>query len=190
MERSGSSRGEPAWVGEVIDFWLVETSAEKRFAKDADLDAEIERRFAKLHADISERPLASDSMTAREALATVIVLDQFSRNMFRGSARAFASDTAALSLAKAVVERGLDAEVDPAGRLFLYLPFEHSESMADQDRAVALIATLGDAKLDAYAVAHRDIIARFGRFPHRNDALGRVSTPEEIAFLAQPGSSF
>jgi uncharacterized protein (DUF924 family) len=183
-------RDEPGWVGEVIDFWLVETPAEKRFAKDAALDAEIERRFARLHAEISGRPLVSDAMTAREVLATVIVLDQFSRNMFRGTARAFASDNAALGLAKAAVERGLDGELDPVGRLFLYLPFEHSEALADQDRAVALIAKLGDAKLDAYAVAHRDIIARFGRFPHRNEALGRVSTPEETVFLTQPGSAF
>ncbi len=190
MAPVSGARDEPGWVGEVIDFWLVATPAEKRFAKDANLDAEIERRFAKLHSDISARPMAFDTMTAREALASVIVLDQFSRNMFRGTARAFASDRAALSLAKAAVERGLDAEVDGVARLFLYLPFEHSEAMADQDRAVALIAQLGDAKLDAYAVAHRDIIARFGRFPHRNEALGRVSTPEETVFLTQPGSAF
>lgn len=190
MGLANSHRGEPAWVGDVIDFWLVETPSEKRFAKDADLDAEIEQRFGQLHADISERPLAPDTMTAREILATVIVLDQFSRNMFRGSARAFASDRAALGLAKAAVARGLDIQIDPVGRLFLYLPFEHSESLSDQDRAVALIATLGDAKLDAYAAAHRNIIARFGRFPHRNEALGRPSTAEELVFLTQPGSSF
>ncbi len=190
MTGAGASAGEPAWVDDVIRFWLEETPPEARFKRDDALDAEIARRFSAVHAEICRRSLADATATARVALATVIVLDQFSRNMFRGTPRAFASDAAALETARAAVDAGLDRGLDKYGRLFLYLPFEHSEDIADQDRSVSLIAQLGDAELDRYAVAHRDIIERFGRFPHRNVALGRTSTPEEIDFLNQPGSSF
>jgi uncharacterized protein (DUF924 family) len=181
---------EPAWVGEVIRFWLQETPAEARFKRDEALDAEIERRFSAVHADVSAAPLDEAVTSARRALATVIVLDQFSRNMFRGSPKAFASDTKALAVARKAIALGFDGEFEKYGRLFLYLPFEHSENLADQECSVALIAELGDAELDRYAVAHLDIIRRYGRFPHRNAVLGRESTPEELEFLEQPGSSF
>jgi uncharacterized protein (DUF924 family) len=181
---------EPAWVGEVIRFWLEETPAEARFKRDEALDAEIERRFSAVHSHVSATPLDEAVASARRALATVIVLDQFSRNMFRGSLEAFANDTKALAVARRAIVSGFDQEFDKYGRLFLYLPFEHSESLADQERSVALIATLGDAELDRYAIAHLDIVRRFGRFPHRNVALGRESTAEELEFLKLPGSFF
>ena len=123
-------------------------------------------------------------------LALIILLDQFSRNMFRGSAQAFAADEKALAHARTAVERGLDQQLPPFQRTFVYLPFEHSESLADQDRSVALFEALGDENTYDYAVRHRDIIVRFGRFPHRNVILGRESTPEELEFLKEPGSSF
>jgi uncharacterized protein (DUF924 family) len=127
---------------------------------------------------------------ANIALAAVIVLDQFSRNMFRGTPRAFASDGRAFNLADVAIAKGFSEVLNPDGRLFLYLPFEHCENIEAQHRSVALISALGDSDLTKYAEAHRDIIVRFGRFPHRNTILGRTSTAEEIEFLKSPGSSF
>jgi len=187
---TASTAAEPAWVGDVIRFWLEETPAEARFRKDPAFDAEIAARFGTLVDELSANPPDPSRLTPRVALATVIALDQFPRNMFRGSARAFAADPIALRTARAAVEAGYDQGLDKDARLFLYLPFEHSETMADQHRSVALISALGDPELERYAVAHLDIVQRFGRFPHRNAALGRNSTPEEIAFLKEPGSSF
>lgn len=181
---------EPGWVDEVIRFWLEDTPAQRRFVKDAAFDGDIRSRFAALYEKIVAAPPAASELTPRLALATLIVLDQFSRNMFRGSAKAFAADGVALGVAKAAVDAGLDQKLDTTARLFIYLPFEHSERIADQHRAVELIAGLGNAEWDRYAIAHRDIIERFGRFPHRNEVLARASTDEEIAFLKQPGSSF
>jgi uncharacterized protein (DUF924 family) len=181
---------EPAWVGDVIRFWLEETPHQARFKRDDALDAEIARRFGDVHEWVRASPPATAITDPRLALATVILLDQFSRNMFRGSPRAFACDPMALAIAREAVDAGLDRALDKDGRLFLYLPFEHSENLADQERSVALIADLGDAELDHYAVAHRDVIQRFGRFPHRNAALGRASTSDEIEFLKQPSSAF
>lgn len=121
------------------------------------------------------------------ALALVLLLDQIPRNIFRASAHAFATDPMALQAATRAIDAGFDTHVDPALRFFFYLPFEHSEAMHDQDRAVELFTALGDANLLGYAKAHRDVIARFGRFPHRNAALGRISTPEEQAWLDAGG---
>ena len=122
--------------------------------------------------------------------ALAILLDQFPRNMFRGRAKAFATDAKARAVAAAAISKGFDRALPVVERRFLYLPFEHSEFLADQERAISLFAGLGDALSLDYAIRHRAIIARFGRFPHRNGALGRASTMAEIAFLAQPGSSF
>jgi len=119
----------------------------------------------------------------------VIVLDQFPRNMFRGTARAFSSDPAALAAARGLVERGFDRLLTATERLFAYLPFQHAEDLAAQRRALALVGAL-DAGLFEYARRHYEIIARFGRFPHRNAVLGRESTAEELEFLKEPGSSF
>jgi len=184
------SGAEPAWVADVIRFWLEDTPVEKCFSKDTAFDDEIRARFAGLYEQVAAAPPKAADLTPRFALAALIVLDQFSRNMFRGSPKAFAADGTALAIARAAVDAGLDRQLDTTARLFIYLPFEHSENLADQQRAVALIADLGDAEWDRYAVAHRDIIEQFGRFPHRNDVLGRTSTDEEVAFLKQPGSAF
>jgi uncharacterized protein (DUF924 family) len=127
---------------------------------------------------------------AQTALAAVIVLDQMSRNMFRDIPRAFATDPLALRLAEAAIARGFDAGLTKDQRMFLYLPFQHSEDRRLQARGVALMASLGDAEQSKWAEAHSAIVDRFGRFPHRNRILGRASTPEETEFLKQPGSSF
>jgi uncharacterized protein (DUF924 family) len=154
------------------------------------LDAAVRARFLTLHERLMARP--SDELAAdpRTALAAVIVLDQMSRNMFRGTARAFAADPQALRVAEAAIARGFDAGLSKEERSFLYLPFEHCEDRAAQARSVALIASLGDPELTGWAQAHRAIVDRFGRFPHRNRILGRASTAEEIEFLKQPGSGF
>ena len=182
---------------DVLSFWFG-TGADygkrhKRwFEKDVTFDAEVTRLFLPLYEQrAGDREWLDD---ARGCLARILVLDQFPRHMFRGSARAFAADALALEAAGVAVERGYDRTMLPVERLFAYLPFEHSEALADQLLACKLTQPLapfpetGDAY--RYAIAHRDIIERFGRFPHRNAALGRVSTAEEIEFLRQPGSSF
>jgi uncharacterized protein (DUF924 family) len=182
---------EPAWVGEVLDFWFGELGPRQWFSKDAALDQTIRARFGALHA----RLLASQAREVelfggRVARAAVIVLDQFSRNLSRNSAQAFAGAELARQLAREAIACGEDARLSAEQRLFLYLPFEHSEDLADQDLTVRLVGQLGNDEWTRYARAHRDLIARFGRFPHRNAILGRASTPEEEAFLAEPFSSF
>lgn len=181
---------EPAWVADVLRFWLEETPAEARFKRSDSLDEAIRFLFAGVYEALRQTPPDAFTLTPRLALAAVIVLDQFPRNMFRGRPEAFASDVIARRIASDAVAAGLDQALDNDGRLFLYLPFEHAENLELQERSVALIAALGDANLDTFAIAHRDIIRRFGRFPHRNAALGRPSTAEEIAFLREPGSGF
>lgn len=182
---------------DVLDFWFG-TGAERGkrhkrwFEKDPAFDAEIVSRFSALHADVARHRIGLD--TAQECLARILTLDQFPRHIFRGTARAFATDPLALASAKHALSRGYDRGMLPVERLFLYLPFEHSELLEDQQRACELCKPLAaypeTADTYRYAVAHRVIIERFGRFPHRNVALGRESTPEEIAFLKEPNSSF
>ena len=191
---TGSSVGgltaEPVWVGEVLDFWFRELTREQWFRRDDHVDQTILIRFRALHDSLAGQDLPPRAATARHALAAVIVLDQFPRNMFRGTPRAFATDTQARAVAQAALEAGLDTPLTTNERLFLYLPLEHSEDPEDQRLAVALMSALGDAELTRYAIAHQTIIDRFGRFPHRNAILGRPSTPEEIAFLKEPDSAF
>jgi uncharacterized protein (DUF924 family) len=178
------------WPRAVLDFWFKELSVAQWFRQDAVVDGLIRDRFAatlESAAAVPEAELVSDPDTA---LAAIITLDQFPRNMFRGSAAAFAHDAKAVRLATLAVDRGDDQGRTVHERLFIYLPFEHSESPDNQARAVALISALGDAELTRYAEAHKIIIDRFGRFPHRNAILGRTSTPQEIAFLKEPMSSF
>ena len=175
---------------QVLQFWFREMTREQWFKRDAALDDRIRTRFLSLHDQVSGMPNEALLSDPRSALAAVIVLDQFSRNMFRGSPRAFASDAKALALAEAAIAKGHAASLNKDELQFLYLPFEHSESGEAQIRCVELMASLGDAELTRYAQAHCDIIARFGRFPHRNEILGRTSTAEELEFLKQPGSSF
>ena len=177
---------------EVLEFWFdVSLDAAQRnkrwFAKDAAFDAEIRRRFLPLYEAASAGRLGAWKSSAREALALVIVLDQFPRNMFRGEGRAFAADGLARDAARALLP-GL-GQLQPEERLFACLPFEHSESLDDQDLACELIKDLSEEQL-RYALRHRELIDRFGRFPHRNAILGRASTPEEIEFLKTPGSGF
>jgi uncharacterized protein (DUF924 family) len=178
------------WVPEVLGFWFKETRPSQWFEKDEGFDAEVRQRFLPLHETIAGQPVAALLTDERTALAAVIVFDQMPRNMFRGTARAFATDGKALKIAEEAVGLGFDRGLTKDGRMFLYLPFEHAESQAAQARSVALITGLGDPELVRWAEAHKAIIDRFGRFPHRNSALGRPSTPEETEFLKQPGSSF
>ncbi len=182
--------GEPAWVGDVLAFWFTELTYEQCFKKDDAVDRAIVGRFAEVYDQLAANQAAIDATAPRELLAAIVVFDQFPRNMFRGTARAFATDPTARRLARAAVDAGLDKTFAKRERIFLYLPFEHSESRADQVLSVALLGELADPELDKFALAHKVIIDRFGRFPHRNAALGRVSTPEEVEFLTQPMSSF
>ena len=182
---------------DVLEFWFgaggdYGKRHKRWFEKDPALDAEVRRRFFDLHGQLASGERWLDP--AKDCLARVIVLDQFPRHMFRGTARSFATDPQALAAARHAVAHGYDRALLPVERLFLYLPFEHSEALDDQWRACELTEPLGafaeTEDAHRYALAHRDIIARFGRFPHRNAALGRQSTPEELEFLKQPGSSF
>jgi len=177
---------------EVLRFWFDPALEAKQrsarwFTKDAAFDAEIRRRFLPLHEEAAAGKLDAWRADLREGLALVVVLDQFPRNMFRGEPRAFATDALARAAARALLPRAGELSADE--RLFAYLPFEHSESLDDQNLACELMKDF-DADLLRYALRHREIIARFGRFPHRNAILGRTSTPEETAFLREPGSGF
>ena len=175
---------------DVLTFWFVELTPAQWFKTDAALDTDIKRRFEGLHLALSSQVPADCRGNARGVLAAVIVLDQFPRNMYRGTARAFASDGAALSVASDAIAKGLESALTEQERQFLYLPFEHAEDRAAQARSVALYEALGDADALDYARRHKAIIDRFGRFPHRNAILGRASTADELAFLKEPGSSF
>lgn len=182
--------GEPGWVGEVLSFWFEELKPAQWFKRDDAVDRAILIRFLDLHASLAGLPPPPASMGVRTFLAATIVLDQFPRNIYRGSAKAFASDPEARAIAQAAIDAELDRGLGTDERLFLYLPFEHSESRDDQVMSVALISALGSAEYTRYAEAHKAIIDRFGRFPHRNAVLGRTSSAEEIAFLKEPMSSF
>ena len=185
----------------VLDFWFGApgtpehgTARIEWFRKDPAFDAQIGSRFGETVAIALAGGLGEWCVDARGALARVIVLDQFTRNMFRDTPQAFAGDARALATAEDAIARGLDRELDMHERWFLYLPFEHAESEAAQRRSLELFTALArdsgnEGPLD-WARKHADVIFRFGRYPHRNAILGRDSTPEEIAFLAQPGSSF
>ncbi len=169
---------------EVIAFWR-EAGPERWFAKDESFDRVCHERFYLTYEAAARGDLAEWELTPEGALAVVLLLDQFPRNMFRGTRRVYQTDATALDVADRAIERGFDSQVEPALRGFFYLPFEHSESLADQERSVALNEAAGDEDGLTWARHHYDIIARFGRFPHRNAILGRESTPEELAYLAQ-----
>jgi uncharacterized protein (DUF924 family) len=170
----------------VLAFWRA-AGPEKWFKKDTAFDDGIRRRFLETYQAAAAGKLAGWEETPEGALALVIVLDQFARNMFRGGARAFAADPLARAVAERALARGFDQQAPLPDRQFFYLPFEHSESLADQERCVALFRATGDAEAVKWAELHADIIRRFGRFPHRNAALGRTTTPEEQAFLDSGG---
>jgi len=181
---------------EVLDFWFGAPDSPERgrsrkvwFRKSDAFDAEIRARFFPLWEQAVRGELERWRSTPLAALALVVVLDQFSRNMFRGTPRAFAGDPAALAAATSMVERSFDRLLSAQERIFVYLPFEHAEDLAAQRRSLALFDALDPDDME-YARRHYEIIARFGRFPHRNAILGRESTAEEAEFLEQPGSSF
>jgi len=171
---------------EVLTFWR-DAGPDRWFKKDDAFDLEIRRRFVDTYEAAAAGALGAWEAAPEGALALVIVLDQFPRNMFRGTARAFAADVLARAVADRALTRGFDRRVILTDRQFFYLPFEHSEMLADQERCCELFRATGDAELVKWAELHADIIRRFGRFPHRNAALGRATTPEERAFLDDGG---
>ncbi|MGJ3704554.1 DUF924 family protein [Variovorax sp. AFSI2.2] len=170
---------------DVAGFWR-DAGPERWFAKNDAFDAEFGTRFLAAHEAAARGELSRWAKEPEGALALLVLLDQFPRNTFRGQARAFATDPMALAVAREAIEAGLDLRIDEELRRFFYLPFMHSESLADQERSVELNAAL-DANTQRFAVLHRDIIARFGRFPHRNKLLGRTSSAEEQRFLDEGG---
>ncbi len=180
---------------DVLTFWFEDDATVRRtkwFAKDPAFDAAC-ARFAPDIRAARAGALTAWAETPKGALALIVLLDQLSRNVFRGTAEAFAADPLALSLAHGLVEAGHDTAMTPFERMFAYLPFEHAESLEEQDRSVrlftGLISELGADTVD-YAVRHRDTIRAYGRFPHRNASLGRANTPEEEIYLRQPGAGF
>lgn len=168
---------------DVLDFWFSDLMKPNWFAKSDDIDSRIRNDFAETYQAAHEGRLDHWMEDADSALALVIVLDQFPRNIHRGDARSFESNDIALRHARTALERGFDRDQSPDRRQFFYLPFMHSEDLADQERSVALYEVLGNDHSLHFARDHRDIVARFGRFPHRNAILGRDSTPEETEFL-------
>jgi uncharacterized protein (DUF924 family) len=185
VTQSCSDVVEPAWVIEVLHFWFDELDEARWFANSDAIDAQIRARFLALHRQVVAEP-GSVPMAPRPLLAAVVVLDQFSRNMFRGTPTAFAADPIARELSRTAVEQRLDGGMHKQERLFLYMPFEHSEDREDQALAVELIARLGNEEWTRDAIAHKTIIEQFGRFPHRNAALNRHSSQHEVAFLQDP----
>ena len=168
------------WRADVLKFWFG-LDDEQWWRGGEKLDHSIKQNFLKLWFEKRQLPVEAFTTDALTALAGVILFDQFPRNIFRGQAEQFATDPLALAIAREAVDKGFDDELEPRERAFLYMPFEHSEHMADQDRALLLFTALGDEKMVHFAKLHRGIIERFGRFPHRNTMLGRAPRPDEIA---------
>jgi uncharacterized protein (DUF924 family) len=186
---------------EILAFWFGSEDEEGYggfreawFTKDREFDREIRDRFESVYEEAADGGLDHWKSEAQSCLALIIVLDQFPRNMYRGDARMYAADEKAREAARHAIEHAYDRELSPYGRLFAYLPFEHSEELDDQRLSVELfrgLATeMGSEDLLGYAVRHLEIVERFGRFPHRNEILGRRTTPEEAEFLSGPDSSF
>ncbi len=185
----------------ILDFWFDQPGQQSYgkprqiwFAKKPEFDLEVRSRFLSDYEQAATGNLDEWKNSPLSCLALILLLDQFPRNMFRGTAQAFATDWQALSTAQYAVAQAYDRELLSVQRWFIYCPFEHSENLEHQNQAVALFGQLGDDPDSAdtinYAIRHREVILRFGRFPHRNEILGRASTPEEEEFLKQPGSSF
>ena len=185
-----------AWQEDIIKFWFQELDGKDWFARNEALDRQITQRYITLHGHVEQ--VAGDDFLRRrqllgsghQALAGIIVLDQFPRNMFRDTPKAFASDDTALAISQAAIEARLDQGLTVSERQFLYMPHMHAEDPQVQARSVALFSSLDNEVLLGFAVSHKQIIDRFGRFPHRNNILQRPSTAEELAFLNEPGSSF
>jgi uncharacterized protein (DUF924 family) len=178
------------WARKVHEFWFAECGPDDWFKKSDALDAEIQERFGPLHTKLARKTAGEFLNSPEDAFAAIILFDQLSRNLFRGNSRSFASDPLALEIARGMIAKGWDEDIAQEWRVFVYLPFEHSEALEDQDACVELVTALGDEEFTRYAKAHRDVIKRFGRFPHRNAILGRTSTPVEEEYLSTPGSGF
>ncbi|GAD78739.1 DUF924 family protein [Vibrio ezurae] len=175
---------------DVLHYWFTELEPQDWFRSNPDVDLQIKQRFMSLHQQAVQCELADWRGSASGRLAEIIVLDQFSRNLFRQSPLAFANDSLALALAQEAVSLGVDKTLPLSQRSFLYMPYMHSESLLIHQHGLQLF-TQSDLKNNReFHLQHTAILQRFGRYPHRNHALGRVSTPEEVTFLSQPGSSF
>ncbi len=189
-------------IEEILTFWFGEVQDEQSyfeerlqrwFVQNTDFDQEIIQRFQADYERAAQGQLTRWTETARGGLALILVLDQFPRNMFRNDPRAFATDQMAQGVAEDMIAAGFDRQLRSVERYFVYIPFMHSERREHQQRSVTLFQQLAEQRAyfdTSYAVRHQQVIVRFGRFPHRNSVLGRVSTPAELAFLKQPGSSF
>ena len=175
---------------EILKFWFEELEPKQWWIKDLELDQLIIARFSEIHTRATCCELSVWRKTAQGRLAEIIVLDQFSRNMFRGSPFSFAYDALALALSQEAISSGANQHLIPVERNFIYMPFMHSESLQIHEQAVELFRSNGQQGNLDYELKHKVIIERFGRYPHRNKVLGRESTDDEIEFLQQPGSSF
>lgn len=174
----------------VLQFWFQESSPAQWWKVDAEFDRLIVERFSDLHASATRSELFAWRVEAKGRLAEIIILDQFSRNMYRGDARAYANDTLALALAQEAVAAKADFSLSPEERVFIYMPYMHSESKVIHEVAERLFKERSPKSNYDFELRHKAIVDRFGRYPHRNAVLGRQSTEEEVAFLAQPGSAF
>ncbi len=178
-------------IARLLGFWFDELEDQDYWRRNDELDARIRRDFGELHERAARGELDHWQESPEGALALVIALDQFPRNMFRDDPRAYATDAKALALAEAAIERGFDRQLPNERCRFLYMPFEHSEDLAVQERSLEVFKRLGMAdETYVYVVRHHEIVERFGRFPHRNRVLGRETTAEEAEFLKEPNSSF
>ncbi len=177
-------------IGTILRFWFEETEPRRWFAADEAFDDLVAARFTKLLEKAGKGAFDRWAETPEGALALVLLLDQFPRNIHRGRRRAYAFDQRARAVARRAIAAGHDRKLPPERRMFLYLPFEHSEDPEDQEYSVRLFEALGLPEQLDYAKRHRDVIVRFGRFPHRNAILGRISTPEEEAFLREVDTGF
>jgi uncharacterized protein (DUF924 family) len=177
---------EPTWVAEVLHFWFGELGDHHWFTSTEEIDRQMRHRFLPLYERLCARHECKPT-TWRTLLARVIVMDQFSRNIFRDTGRAFEADAVARRLSRYAIEHEFDRSMNDKERYFLYLPLEHSEDRDDQTLAVKLIGSIGNENWTRYSIAHKQTIDRFGRFPHRNAILGRPSSAEEIAMLQEPG---
>ena len=172
----------------VIDFWF--NNKQKWFVKEPEFDTLIKERFLTVYNQAINRELENWKNKAESLLSLVLVLDQFPRNMFRDTPQAFSGDEISLFLVKEAIEKGFDLKLNSDQRMFLYMPLMHSELLLDQELSVELYSKMKNINTLNYAIAHHDIIVRFGRFPHRNKILGRISTLQELEFLRTPNSSF
>lgn len=175
---------------QVLHFWFEEIEGSSWWIKEPTFDLEIKKRFGNLHKQANLNELFSWRNTAQSSLAEIIILDQFSRNIYRDKPQSFSSDPLALALAQQAIAKGFDNELPVRQRNFLYLPYMHSESLLIHEEAIKLYARSADAKTIEFENKHKIIIEKFGRYPHRNKILGRQSTVEEVEFLKQSGSGF